>query len=67
MMFDPDVVDWATWEKMLMQYVKDFSHDEYKKTFLLSKLPPHIQQTLTNYQTSKDCLESLKAQHGDPV
>lgn len=67
MTFNPEVVDWATWHKLLMQYVQDFTHDEYKKTILLNKLHQHIQQTLTNYQSFDDCIESLKAQHGDPV
>ena len=67
MSFDPNAIDWNTWEAMVKQYCNDFTHDQYKKSFLWTKLPVTIQQTLTNYQFFEDCMASLKAQFGDPV
>ena len=67
MNFNPDMIDWSDWKNMLIQYVSDITHEQYKKTFLLNKLPTHVQQTVTNYQSFEDCLDSLRAQYGDPV
>ena len=67
MSFDPNAIDWNTWEAMVRQYCSDFTHDQYKKSLLWSKLPLTIQQTLTNYQSFEDCMASLKTQFGDPV